>query len=500
MFDTWKVGQALNDDFWYRDQTTYAGVTGKTQASFTIKLAKNGVGGQSTTGITVTEVSSSNNPGLYSIVISGTTGFASATGEYTLTINDTASPQYAWESTYVITSDGSASGTTGSASFTSTTGNGRITDGTNPLNGATVYIKDTSGVLITSLSTSVAGNWGPVYLSQTGTYTGIVQLAGYAVGTFSITVSGSTATGPGADVALTAVSTSSTITLSSLMSYGRRMVKDAVGTKADTDLKSAINDALFALAREKHWPWFERQATIRLYAPFESTTGSVTFTNGSAVVTLSGDTFPTTITSDWQFKANGQWHRIASRDSNTQCTLVAVWGDATTVFAAGTWSAFQDEYALPTDCARFGRIYPGTGWVWGGEPTSFEDVLAAKNAYLYKRKFDEKYAIHRDRLVLWPYPSQNINIQVFYLGMPTTLVNTTDTADWDPLHLEVLQRAIDYQLALRWGQTVSGDPGATFSRYQSSLAKAMPADRSPLRSPNVLPGNGSRYPQSSLIR
>jgi hypothetical protein len=500
MFDYSKVGQSINDEFWYRSQSTFLGVTGKVQANFTVKLSKNGVGNQSTTGITITEIDSTNNAGLYGIAVSGTTGFASATGEYTLTIYDTANPQYAWESTYVVTSDGNATGTVGNASFTATSGNGRITDGINPLTGATVYIKDTNGILLTSLTTNSSGIWGPVYLSQTGTYTGIAQLAAYSTVTFSITVSGSTATGPLADVALSAVSTSSTITLSSLMSYGRRMVKDAVGTKADTDLKSAINDALFMLAREKHWPWFERQSTIRLYAPFESTTGSVVFTNGSATVTLSGDTFPTTITSDWQFKANGQWHRIASRDSTTQCTLVSVWGDATTTLTAGNWSVFCDEYALPTDCARFGRIYPGTGWVWGGAPTSYEAVLSAKNCYLYKQKFDEAYAIHRDRIVLWPYPSQNINMQVFYLGMPTTLVNTSDTADWDPLHLEVLQRAIDYQLALRWGQTVSGDAGACYSRYGAALAKAMPADRSPLRTGHPLTSlSRDNYPQPRLL-
>ncbi len=100
----------------------------------------------------------------------------------------------------------------------------------------------------------------------------------------------------------------------------------------------------------------------------------------------------------------------------------------------------------------------------------------------------------------WPYPSQAINIQIFYYGMPTALVNNTDAADWDPLQLEVLQRGIDYQLALRWGQTVSGDAGATYSRYQAALAKAMNADRHPLRPGSPL-GNLERqkYPQPRLI-
>lgn len=500
MFDYFKVGTSIQDELWYRSQSTFLGVTGKVQADFTIKLSKNGVGNQSTTGITITEIDSTNNPGLYGIAVSGTTGFCSATGEYTLTIFDTSNPQYAWETTYVITSDGTGAGTLGAASFTAAIGNGRITDGTSALNGATVYIKDPNNVLYASLTTNSSGIWGPVYLSTAGTYTLIAQLSGYSVVSSTLTVSGSTATGPGADIALTALSNASTITLGSLMSYGRRMVRDAVGTKADTDLKSAINDALFMVAREKHWPWFERQATIRLNAPFTSTTGSLTFTQGSTTVTISGDSFPSTITSDWQIKATGQWHRIASYTNSSTIVLNAAWGDATQTITAANWAIFQDEYALPSDCARFGKIFPGTGWVWGGAPTSYEAVLSAKNAYLYSQKFDEAYAIHKDRLVLWPYPSQNINIQVFYLGMPAALVNTTDTADWDVNLLELLQRAIDYQLAIRFGNTVSGDVSATYTRYEACLAKAANADRSPLRAGRPL-GVMSRgeYPQPRLL-
>lgn len=497
MFDYFKVGTTLKDEFWYRSKSTFLGVSGKVQANFTIKLSKNGVGNQSTTGVTITEVDSVNNVGLYAISVSGTTGFAAATGEYTLTIFDTSSPEYAWETTYVITSDGTGEGTLGGASFTATAANGRITDGTSALSGATVYIRDSAGSLYASVTTTAAGLWGPVYFNKDDTWTGYAQKAGYSVVSFTVTSSGATATGPGADVALTAVSTGSGLTLGELMSYGRRMVRDAVGTKADTDLKSAINDALSVIARERKWPWYERQGTFTLNAKY--ITGTLTVTQASATVTLAGGTFPTWVSSDAQLEINGQWHRISTRDSGAQVTLVTAWGEASASVTA--WAVFQDEYALPADCLRFGRVFPGEGWVYGGEPSSYESVLQAKNGALWGQRYPLVWAIHKNRIVLWPYPDTATNLQYMYWLKPATLTNTLDEADWDPMHVELLHRSIDYQLALRFGAIVSGDPNACLTRYQQALAKAMPMDKSPARPSNPFSGGrtGNPFEGSRLI-
>jgi hypothetical protein len=497
MYDFWKVGTSLRDEFWYRSKTTFTGVTGKVQANFTIKLSKNGVGNQSTTGITITEVDATNNPGLYAIVVSGSTGFTAATGEYTLTINDTSSPEYSWESTFVVTSDGTGLGTLGGASFTSTTGNGRVTDGTSALNAATVYIRDPAGVLYTLATTNSSGQWGPVYFDRDGTWTGYVQKAGYSVASFSIVTSGATATGPGADVSIPAISIGSGLTLGELMSYGRMQVRDSVGTKADTQLKSAINDALGMIARERKWPWYDRQGTMKLNGAYS--TGTLALTQTSAVVTLTGGTFPTWVSSDCCLEVNGQWHRISTRDSGTQVTLVTAWGEASV--AASTYTVFQDEYALPSDCLRFGRIFPGTGWVYGGEPTSFEGVLAAKNAAAWNQRYPCAWGIHKDRFVCWPWPSTDTNLQFVYSIKPAVLTSTTDAADWDPVQLEVLQRAIDYQCALRFGATVSGDPNGCMARYQAALAKAAPTDKTP-RSSNPFSGgprSGNPWEGSRLV-
>lgn len=489
-YDFWRVGTALREEFWYRSKTTYLGVTGKVQADFTIKLSKDGVGNQSTTGITITEVDATNNPGLYAVLVSGSTGFAATTGEYTLTISLTASPEYSWESTYIISSDGTGYGTLGAASFTATAANGRVTDGTSALANASVYIRDSAGVLYTSVTTTAAGVWGPVYFNKSDTWTGYAQKAGYSVVSFTITTSGATATGPGADVALAAVTTGSGLTLGELMSYGRRMVRDAVGNKADTDLKSAINDALGMIARERKWPWFERPGTFTLNPAYS--TGTVAATLASTTVTLTGGTFPSWVGVDAQLEINGQWHRILTRDSGTQVTLVTAWGEASET--AASYVVFQDEYALASDCLRFGHLFPGEGWVYPGEPAAYENVLKAKNATLWGQRYPNSWGIHKNRIVLWPYPDTATNLQYMYWLKPATLSNTSDEADWDPMHLELLHRAIDYQLALRFGATVSGDPNACLNRYQASLAKAMPMDKSPARPSNPFSGNRSGNP------
>lgn len=476
----YKVGLAIHDTFNYLNASTFAGTTGKTQGSFTIELEKNGVGHQSTTGITIAEIDSTNNAGAYSVTVDGVTGFSASTGEYTLRIRDTANPQYTWESTYVVTSNGTGNGTWGVTGFTAVIGNGRVTDGTSAILGATVYFTLNS-ILYASTTSDVNGLWGPIYLSD-GTYTVYAQKSGYALVSGIITVSSGTATGPLTDLIMAPVSTGSGLTLGELMSYGRRMIRDSSGAKADTDLKSAINDALGMLSRARTWPWFITPGNFILNGYYN--TGTLALTNGSAVVTLSGGTFPTWAASG-QLKINGQWHSISTRDSNTQVTMVTAWGEAT-VASGQAYVVFQDEYALPADCQRFGSLFPGNTWVWQGEPSSYEDVLRTKNAFMYGQKFSGRWGFRKNLLCVAPYPSTNTNLPFTYYRRPANLVNTSDAADWDPQSLEVLQRAIDYQLAIRYGSLPAGDSNKCYERYERALVLAMPNDKTSVRRGDAL--------------
>lgn len=475
-----KVGTTLRDSFHYLNKNTYAAVTGKVQGDFTIKVSKNTTGNQATTGVTITEVDATNNAGEYHFEVSGTTGFCSATGEFTIRIYDTASPEYTWEQTYVVTADGTGAGTVG-VSFTATASDGRVTDGTSALSGATVYIRTPAGVLYTTVTTNASGLWGPVYFdpNQTGSWSCSAVKAGYSTTSFTITTTSTTATGPATDVALSAVTTGSGITLSELMSYARTLVHDRVGNKADTQIKTSINDALTTLARElitrERGEWYRRMSYITLRPTYN--TGTLTLTEGSPTVTLATGTFPTWVSAYASLEIGGQFFPIASRDSGSQVTLSVTWGEASTT--STSWVVFQDQYALQSDCLRFGRLYPGEGWVWQGTPRKYVDVQAAKNAALWGQKFPAVWAIQKDRIHLWPYPSQKTYLAYDYYIRPAILTSGSDEADVDPVLLELLHRAIDYQLAIQFGQTVSGDRKVTQAAFEYALAKGAATDKQP---------------------
>lgn len=493
-----KVGTTLRDSFFYISKVTFAGVTGKTQGSFTIQVSKNATGNQSTTGIVITEVDATNNPGEYDFTVNAVTGFAATTGEWSIKIYDTADPQYMWTETYIVTSDGTGAGTAG-ISFTSSTSDGRVTAAGSALAGATVYLRTPSGVLFTSTTTNALGNWGPVYLdgAQAGTWTATATKSGYSQASSSLTVTSTTVTGPGADIAISAVTTGSGTTLSELMAYARKQVLDRVGVKADDLLKTAINDALVMLSREREWPYYRRFAQFRLYPNYS--TGTITLTQDSAVVTLSGGTFPATATSLWSLELAGQFFPIATRDSGTQVTMAAVWGSASTTFATSAWNIFQDAYTLPTDCQKFGRIYPGESWVWGGVPTSYADVNRAKNMILMGQKFPSCWGIHKNRIVMWPYPQTATSLGYDYYVQPERMVNSIDEADIDSNLLEPFHRAIDYHLAIQFGQTVSGSAKDCRDKYEYAMQTAMGVDKQPAQMDKLLFGDTPSWPVQPRI-
>ena len=70
-----------------------AAVTGLTDGSFTKQLSKDGVGNQSVTGITVTEVDATNNPGEYTVLVPAAR--LSSNGHYSLQVFRTADLTYA---------------------------------------------------------------------------------------------------------------------------------------------------------------------------------------------------------------------------------------------------------------------------------------------------------------------------------------------------------------------------------------------------------------------
>ncbi len=441
-------------------------------------------GNLATTGIVITEIDAVNDPGWYDIVASGSTSFTSlTTGCYNISVELTADAnRNRFEQTVLVTADGDFSGTTGSASFTATSGDGRITDGTNPLSGATVRIRNSVNTILAQLTSSSTGVWGPVYLDP-GIYTIDAQKSGYSVNTTAqITVVGVTATGPLADVALTSVTSSTSILNSDLLAYARVQARNTTGTQSDAVLQQAVNNALTWVATSKFWNYYKTYGDFTLREPYS--TGTIALTPASTTCTLTTGTWPTWAASG-KLKIGSKVYRIASRTSGSVVVLATAWAeDAET---AATYVIFQDEYALAADLLKFGRPFPGSAWGWGGEASSFEQVLEAQNTQILGEAYGRFFAVHGSggaaKLIMWPYPSssEDVLLPYWYYRRPAALATANDIADVDPLWWgELLQRAIDYQVAIRYEGCVAGDAEKTYKRLIEAFTRFSINDKGPM--------------------
>ncbi len=480
-----KAGTVLRDYFHYVNKATFAGVTGKTNGSFTVEISKDGAN-QATTGFVITEVSAGSNPGEYEIEVA-TTGFVSAVGTYGVRIRDTAAPEYTWEEVYVATSDGTGEGSIGDASFTAVASNGRVTDGAAALTGASVRIRSGS-TIIAQFTTDSSGLWGPVYLAN-GTFTIDAQKSGYAANSArTIVVTSGTAVGPLVDVAIAAATSSSGLTASDLWSYARRMVRNANGTQADTEIKQAVNDALDMIAQERLWPYFKTHGELALADDYS--TGTVACTQASANVTLTTGTWPANAAS-CKIRIGGKVYRVSSRTSNSVIVLTTAWTAASVT--AETFALFQDEYTLPSDLMKVGALLPGTGWGLKPDPVGLDQILEAQNSTNSGMKYPTLWAVlgHGaiSKIILYPHPNEATQLALWYYRKPAALVNSLDEADWDAQHVQLLRRAIDYQIALRYPDVcVAGNPDATYSRYSMALMRALPNDKSATSRPSPISG------------
>ncbi len=466
-------GVAFRDSFVYLNADGTFN-TGRVQGDFTRKLSAGGVGNQALTGITITEVDAVNNPGEYTVAVT-TSGFVATNGVYELVITRTSDPRFTWELCIIVNDTGTSAATT--ASFTASSGNGRVTYLGTGMPNATVYITRGS-TFITQVTTAANGDWGPVYLGD-GTYTARAQLSGYTQGSGTITVSGATVTGPGTNIALAVGSTTNSLSAAQLWAYARRQAVDITGTKADAIVLSGVNDALDMVSSARLWPFLLRRGYLSLYGAYA--TGTITVTNGSATVTLASGTWPTWAATG-RLYFGSQIIGVASRTSGTSIELDTTFNGTT--LTGTSYTLFQNEYDLPDDLWRFGDILPGPRWGWGPDPVSPKKVFETENCAVYGQGFANAFAVANGGVMLWPYPTSDVSVGYTYWARPARLTTDTDIADWDPIHLEVLHRAIDFQMARQQGKIVP-DGDTLMPAYQDALARATDMDKDTASLPAV---------------
>lgn len=440
-------------------------------ASFTKLVYKDGTLVAST-GIVITYVSDYE----YTILCNGVTGFPATAGTYDFIVYVTATPTIRWAQSIKVTPGfyQIAGGYVQPiAVFTSAVSNGRVVSSAVALAGATVTILRPSGTVLTQIITDINGLWGLVAFDTTGVHTVNVMKSGYTTGTGTITVVGTVATGPGADISIAAVSSTSTLTAGSLWSYARRMYQDHTGTKADTEIQQLTDEALYQVATSRDWPWYLSSSGITIRAAY--TTGTVAVASGGVVVTLTGGVFPTWAGSAEILMADGIWYNVLTRDSNTQITLAFAYPG--TALTTGTFTISQYAYTLPGDTRRISQITRGQNWVWGPSPTSRALLEQAKRMWSVGAGIQQYWAIERDSLYVWPYTTGvDATLDLLYYRRPALLVSASDTVDWDSMQLEVIRRAIDCQVAAR-GTCVAGDRKTCYDAFKEAVARASDQDR-----------------------
>lgn len=441
-------------------------VTGLGNGDFTKQLSNATTGNLSVTGLTITQVDATNNPGVYDVLIPA--ALVATNGSYTLKIYRTSDPTYSWTQEYVATSDGTPSGG-GTLSFTATANDGRVEDEVgSPIEGATVYLAY-SGYL-TSFTTDASGLWGPWYTDPSiGAVTITVVKSNYSVETATLTVGVSSVTGPGSDIGLTPISTGSSVAASELWSFARRMSGNKTGAQADVRIKQLCNDAVDRIAMDigPNGNWYIRRSYISIKEPYA--TGTITLTQDASTCVLAGGTFPT-------WAANGRLYingqpliDVATRNSDTSLTIATDWGGETGSYS---YVLSLDNYPLESNAYEFMGIMNGQSWPYMAGAVTIERLWEMQNAIVnLSQRGAWAYAIANNRMHLYPYPSEDAQVAYIYRARPAPLNDESDLADVDPTWLSTLRHLITYYVAVYFGDCVAGTSEQCLRIYEDSLSR-----------------------------
>lgn len=144
------------------------------------------------------------------------------------------------------------------------------------------------------------------------------------------------------------------VTWQDLIEHGLAYL-DFSSAQSDTNLvRRATRNAVTRVAAAHPWGYLEEHQRIVTNAPY--TTGTLAITNGSTTVTLSGGTFPSWAAhGELVVSGDAPAYPVASRDSDTQLTLVTAFQE-TTVTAA-SYSLHRLAYDLAADFREGVQVY-----------------------------------------------------------------------------------------------------------------------------------------------
>jgi hypothetical protein len=281
------------------------------------------------------------------------------------------------------------------------------------------------------------------------------------------------------------------ITNSEMQDYARRQCRDGIGGRTNAVINEAINSALLRIAKGLSGPFYDETATLYVYGSYS--TGTIAITNGAAAVTLTGGTFPSTLTATWEIRIDGQYYKIASRDSDTQVTLAADWH--LTTLTASEYVVYCDRYSLTANMLKIGeRLYFGRDWPYGPDPVAYETLVGAKEGGTEGSSRPNLWAVRKDEVVVWPHPTANSVVNYVYVRRPAKVAfDESANLDIDDQHEDLLEAAIDLELAKR-GVGIH-DLASAYNAYEdlAVLSKGNERGNRSIPPPHWLRGGRNRF-------
>lgn len=234
-------------------------------------------------------------------------------------------------------------------------------------------------------------------------------------------------------------------------------IQDEVQMAVDVDdsttlaiIKNFINRSARAIWTAHPWTERRKEGELRTFAPYS--TGTVTATNGSATITGSGTTFPTTYTATlfrFGLDYTGPFYPVTSRDSGTGLTLSANYHEATV--SGSAYVLWQDVYRLATDVDTLIDIRLHKEGQDGPLALTTESRL---DSVAYAPRFSDSPKVLAmtapssagvKQVRLWPVPDTTYRLPYRYLSAYTDM-----TADADECVVPENMRDIIVMGTLRW--------------------------------------------------
>ena len=131
---------------------------------------------------------------------------------------------------------------------------------------------------------------------------------------------------------------------------------------------------------------------------------------------------------------------------------------------------------MPSDLQSLDEVLFDTCWPMPPQAVSMGTLMHMRSTSQYGQSRPSLWAIAKDQFVVWPIPSIAFRVNLLYYRRPALLTSSADTADWDPMHLALLRRAIEYQASLR-GDSIFASPEKPMAQYREQLLKSEIMDK-----------------------